>query len=452
MPVDQAVEQFLAAAESWLCDGYALDVRYLAWLNGERWEILEASMTLLPLPPSHDHTFHLSCEGWIGGHLQVHPISKVEAMNALRLATTGRVEIRHLCFALAPLNELDTYSEMSHRDRWFLPLHLRVASMRASAPSSLLAASVDAHLRTADPPFDGMTDLVSWLGLSTDLSGTRAPSITLSVSPPVDLNFEGTRLSENVLRPSLYAHQNADLSKVDLAVRAAPGVGLTARRRVGDTLSWSDASQGFRRGEGEIQLANADSVLTLLSFAGQTVRRQWIVDPLKARNARYLSVSHFDPDLRMLRQALFDAPESRKFEQAVGVLLHMLGFSAALPIETDSPDLVVATPAGQAIVVESTTRIADFASKIGKLVERRAFLSKALAAANLPASVSAALVCRLGRDEIAASPAELLDRNVLLITASDLESALLRARFVVDPDEFLNEAIAALTSSGRRSE
>lgn len=443
----QLVTSFLEAAAGWLCDDYALDIRYIASKADGELQLLEASISLWPLQHGRDTGFTVSTGELEAGMQQRFPVAKAEAIAILEAAAAGRIDLGHRTLSLAGLDGLDHYSEMSHRDRWFCPLHLRVSTNQGRPPSNTQVAALDAALRTSDPPFDGTSDLAACLGLNADFSGSRAPAITLGVAPPVDLIFDATLLAENTLKATIHAHPSLDLSKVALAVRAAPGEGLATRKQVAHMIDWSHPEDSRRVGGLNITLPNSDSVLVLLSLDDATVRRQWIIDPQKARNQRFIAINQFDPDLRMVRQALFDAPESRKFEQAVAAILFMLGFSAAVPIETDSPDIVVTTPAGRSLVVECTTRVADIATKSGKLVERRASLSKALSAANLPASVAAALVCRLPKDEIAAFTEELAAHEIMLFSAEDIDAALLRLRFVVDPDALLSDALASTTSA-----
>jgi hypothetical protein len=448
---EQLIRSFLAAADSWLCDGYALDVRYIATKVAGTWLLVEASVALLPLPHAKDASFTVSTQDLEAGQYQSFPVDKAEALATLKAAAAGRIELGDKTLTLASPGDLDHYSEMVQLNRWFCPLHLRVSARRATASSYSEIAMLDAALRTAEPPFDGIADLAAWLGINADFSGARAPAITIGVAPPVDIIFDATTLTENTLRATLHGHPQLDTKHVGLAVCAAPGEGLRTRKQVGEVINWSQPVDNRRIGHLETTLPSSDSVLTILSLGTQTVRRQWIIDPKKARNHRFIGINQFDGDLRMVRQALFDAPESRKFEQAVAAMLFMLGFSAAVPLETDSPDIVVTTPSGRTLIVECTTRVADFAVKFGKLVERRASLSKALGAANLPASVAAVLVCRLPRDEIAVVAKDLADQNILLLSAEDIESAFPRVRFVVDPDAWLNDALASMNSAGHNN-
>lgn len=445
---EQLIQAFLEAANSWICEGFSIDIRYIALRRADQLEIVEATIALGPVQQPQGANFTIATPNLVAGLHQASAVTKKQALTALKMAAGGLLEVDNLSLGLAAIDDLDAYSEMTHRDRWYSPLHLRVAARRASAPGAALVVALDAELRCAEPPFDGTEDLAKALGLNADFTGARAPAITLKVLPPVDLDSDATSLSDNTLAATINAHSNLDLSKIGLALRAAPGEGLASRRQSGNMIEWDDPVGHKRIGKASIVMPNSDGVLAMLSLDSITVRRQWVIDPRKARNARFLAISQFDADLRKVKDALFDSPESRKFEQAVGVLLHMLGFLAGAPIETEAPDLVVATPTGQSMIVECTLKIADFATKVGKLVERRETLSKALAAANLPASVLAALVCRLPRDAIAAPAKDLRNFNVLLFSAEDLEAFLFKAKFLSDPDALLREAVASLTSTG----
>jgi len=191
----------------------------------------------------------------------------------------------------------------------------------------------------------------------------------------------------------------------------------------------------------EITLQNADNVLAILMIENSLVRRQWFVDSTKARNNRLIATQHFDKDLRMIRQAVMESPDSVKFEQGVAALLFLLGFSASIQLETDSPDLIVTTPGGRLVIAECTVRTSNFIEKVGKLVDRRGALSRSLSASGHPAPIFAVLVCRLPRDQIAVHAEVLRAQNVLLATGEDLTRAFDRVRFPTDPDRMLDEAL-----------
>jgi hypothetical protein len=178
-----------------------------------------------------------------------------------------------------------------------------------------------------------------------------------------------------------------------------------------------------------------------------TIRRQWITDPNKARNNRYMAVNHFDRELRKIRTAILESADSAKFEQGIAALLFLLGYSPAQQLETDSPDLIVTTPGGQLLLIECTLKTSDLPAKLGKLVDRRGSLTKSLASAGHQTEILAVLVCQLPRNQIAAHNEELRSRKVLLLAHEDLASGFDRVRYPTDPDKIVAEARAALQSA-----
>lgn len=437
---------FLSAAEAWVCDGYALDIRFLANLEGSSYQIWDAAIALNPLRAERDTSFQIESNGILVGHIQSFPQRKKSLIALLSSAAEGALTLEQKRLALPGDSPVDLYSEMVHSNRWFSPLHLRVGGNRVSSLSSAQLMELDNALRRADIPFDGLSDVAGWLGLTSPMANSNPPSISIHVGPPVDLILEECSLVDDQFNATLHAHPKFNVQAVGLAISAVPGVGLEARQQISGQIKWGRVRDGRRVGTANVTLRHADNVLAMLMIGPSTVRRQWFVDSTRARNNRFLAIQHFDKDLRMVRNALLDSQDSSKFEQGVAALLFLLGFSPVIQLETDAPDLVVTTPGGKLAVVECTTRIADFASKVGKLVDRRGALSKSLESSGHPALVSALLVCRLPRDQIAAQSHELSAHGTLLATREDLESSLERVRYPNDPDRMLDELSARFNS------
>jgi hypothetical protein len=442
---DDVLSAFLRAAEAWVCDGYAFDVRYLAEIKGNDMRVWSASVAVNPLPAQHDVGFRIELPNIAVGQIQGAAARKSDLMRLLKEATSGEVKILGRRLTLGADQPLDYFSEMAYRDRWFSDLHLQVSGDRRPQPTSIALAAIDTALRRSTPPFDGLADAASWLGLSVPGTTTNPPSLVIRVGPPVDLIFDGCSLAQDRLTLKLHAHPKFDLARIELAVRAVPGVALDGRRQVADKIVWKRVREGRRSGLVQVDLHGADNALVMLLIEDSTVRRQWFTDPAKARSNRLLAVQHFDKDLRMTRQAVFESTDSAKFEHGVAALLFLLGFTASVQLESDAPDLIVTTPGGKLVIVECTTRVADFATKIGKLVDRRGALSRYLTASGHPAQVVTVLVCRLPRDQIAMQADELRSHNTVLLTSEDLQASLDSIRIPTDPDQMLDTALAGLT-------
>lgn len=442
------LKAFADAADAWVCDGYWLDFRYIASKVDRCYDLWDASLSLTPLPPEKNLSFRIDTAGYCIGQMQRAEDDKGQLISLLDDAIAGKIGLLELPMIFRGDQPLDFYSEITHRDRWFSALHLLVSGGNRPQPSAMELAVVDNALRLAEPPFDGLMDVAAWLGLGAPGGSMSQPRMEIRVGPPVDLIFERCSVSNDTLHLTLHAHPGLDPSQVKISYRAVPGNALAARQHATKDLVWGEVRNGRREGVAKVKLDNADSVLVMLMLGASTVRRQWFLDPQKARNYRLLATQYFDRDLKMVRNAVFESTDSSKFEHGISSLMFLLGFSPAVQIETDAPDLIAMTPGGKLVVVECTTRVADFASKIGKLVDRRGALSKFLETSGHKYNVISVLVCRLPRDQIAAQADELRARNTILISGEDIAAAFDRLRFPNDPDAMLDAAIARLGGMG----
>lgn len=412
MADDPYANAFLLAAQDWVCDGYSLDLRYSAQTSLSGTRIWDATVTLRPLPHVADHGTRLDALGYFFGQYQAAVLPKEALLELVAEAVRGHIKVPNGPELSLPTDRPDYHSEMVTQDRWYSGLHLQVIAPPQPTPPAFELAQVANALRTSCPPFDGLTDLMSWLGLKEP---GATPSININIGPPVDLLTDISTLASGTLRLTLHAHPNFDVNRISLAVRGMPGEALTTRRQVADKIAWSQ-SNDRRVGTLTVEVANSVNVLVVLMIGASFVRRHWILDSAKSQNLRLLAMQHFDTDLRKVKQALFESNDSAKFESAVAAVLYLLGFNPAIQPETDAPDLVVTTPHGKLALVECTIRISDFHSKLGKLVDRRGALAKSLAANGQPLEVHAVLVCRLPRDQLAAQENEIQANNLILVT------------------------------------
>jgi hypothetical protein len=438
---------FMAAAESWTCEDYYLDIRYIANTSQDGDEICDVVVSLGPMPHNANMQFSLDLEGLRVGQIQRVNVSKSEITLLLSEIASGIVSANGRKLRLLPAESLMFYSEMMQRDRWYSDLHLQVTSSRRPSPNPLQLAALDNELRQSTPPFDGLRDVCSWLGMNSEGALTHPPSISVRILPPAELIISKCSLSGNVLTLELNAHRKFDIDRLVLSIRAFPGAGLNDRLQISNKIKWRISKSDLNVGTVKIKLKNADSVLTMLLIEGHLVRRQWFIDPQKARNNRLVATQHYDNDLRMVRHSLLEDSRSEKFEQGVAALFFLNGCNPVTILETDAPDILVMTPLGRLIIVECTTRIADFSSKLGKLVDRRGSLDKHFVSTGHSLRVEAMLVCRLPRDQIAAHEQELRNHRVILFAKEQLVSAIDGVRTPSDPDALLDSALKELATT-----
>jgi hypothetical protein len=447
---DLVREEFLDAAGQWSCPGYFFDIRYLALKSGGKEQLCGAIMVLNPLPPKEDLQFSLDTENVRAGQIQCQ--APADVLKLLELACTGRLSFREVDVCL-PIGEgVDYYSDSGDQSKATPDVHLRVLANQKIPFSPEELRAVDTALRRTHPPFDGLVDLASWLGVQNPAHFGSQASIDIRLNPPVDVGDELV-LADDMLSVNFRALEALDPAPLKVAVRVAPGKGLS-RHQLSDQISWSRPVNGLKEGKLRFNASNADVAQLMLSLGGYTIRRQVLVDKSRARTLKLAAVMALDPGLDQLTTALRSTSRDRdaaRFEKAVATLLFLYGFIPTPHVDTDGPDLLVSTPGGRLAIVECTLKVSDFYGKVSKLAGRRSRILAELAAKGHAADVHAVLVCASPRSDIVGiDNIELAKQNVTLITGENLQRAIDEVQSSHDPDELLIRASAALVETQRQ--
>lgn len=442
-------QQFLDSASEWICDSYALDIRYLAVIDGGTLKIVDASLVALPLADTRPVSFSVQVGNFVAGQEFFPDLPKHDLLQRLESASVGLITASNLQLKLVNDDPISYYSEIPNRDSWLFDLHLQVSGSRITPPSITESLAIDQGLRRAATPFDGISDLCGWLQLSDSRVSGQSPAINLRVSPPVAAMLNESALKSNRLSLILHAHQKFETSRIELSVRELPGLNIQTRRQVGSFIKWGQVKNGRRIGKLNLKLTNAASILAMLTAGNRTVMRGWLNDTSKSANARHVAMQLYDKDLKRLRQVVLEPTDPNLFEKGVAALLFLLGFSSGMPIETDAPDVIVTTPNGKLALIECTLKTADFQNKIGKLVDRRTSLVRALEASGHNIRVDAFLVCALPKDQVASEDRLLTQYKVSLLTREDLLAGIEQARVPRSPDEMLDQSAAKLMRNHR---
>lgn len=445
-------DDFLDAAAHWLCSGYFLDIRYLILKSGGQEQLCGAIMGLNPLPPNEDVQFSLDTGKVRAGQIQCRAPSDV--LKVVELACAGRISFRELEVCL-PIGEgFDYYSDSGDQSKVTPDVHVRVLANQKIPFSPQELRAVDTALRRSHPPFDGLQDLASWLGVQNPAHFGGQAAIDIRLNPPIDVGDE-LSLAGDILSVSFRALEALDPAPLKVAVRIAPGKGLS-RHQLSDQISWSTPVNGLKEGKLRFDANNADVAQLMLTLGGHTIRRQVLVDKARARTLKLAAVMSLDPGLEQLTAALRSTSRDRdaaRFEKAVATLLFLYGFVPTPHVDTDGPDLLVASPGGRLAIVECTLKVSDFYGKVSKLAARRNRIVAELAAKGHAADVHAALVCASPRSDIVGIDSiELAKQNVTLITAENLQRAIEQVQTPDDPDELLVRASAALVETQRQAQ
>lgn len=438
---------FFDALENWTCDGYHVDQRLIARRKlgeNEIFEVWGASIVFHPVQMPNNHSGVVRTETVLAEQMQKPIASKGEIVEIVNRALRG--EIRTIDGVAVCLRGVQGQTTEINRENWFFDSNIRVVG-EASADVARDLLSVDNELRLAEIPFDGLSDLAVWFGITLPIEfGT--PSITVRIAAPADLRVAETILEQDKLSLVIHAHPAFDTSQLRLALRAVPGDGLSARMQVAHRIGWASI-EGRLEGTAVVPMKDADQVLTVLMVGKNPVRRQWIADKTKARNQRLMAYRLYDKDLSQLRKAILKEDDASRFEKAIAGMMFLRGFTPIELLETDGPDLIVATPQGRLAIIECTLRSADITKKIGKLVDRRAKLEKALEESKHAPIVVAMLVCRQDASELAAEAKSAEENRVLLVTGENLRHQLdVEPRIPADPDSLYEQALQMLTPKG----
>ena len=162
--MDSVAADFRVACAEWLCNGYSLDVRYVGRPGGDDDVLWSAAIRLMPLPATQDNRLALSLPGVVAGQVQEAAITKDAAVSLIAEAIAGSVAVHNRKLVLPTDGPLQLQSTLGHRGQWSAQLSLQLFGSVLVQQSADLAR-LDDSLRIAVPPFDGLSDLGSWLGL-----------------------------------------------------------------------------------------------------------------------------------------------------------------------------------------------------------------------------------------------------------------------------------------------
>ncbi|WP_157798527.1 hypothetical protein [Dyella ginsengisoli] len=433
-------DDYICALSKWIAGPCSIDIRFVAERTGEAgiFQVLFVQIHFYPLSSGNEEAFNFESrfENFIFGQQILTNVGLENSISVLQGAAAGEVVVYDKRLRLSDVS-IGFPEWIETPNEWFNSLGFRIKTS-TSHNDALLKCSrhqyQDEALRRATPPFDGLKDLCGWLNFSSLLDLPVPGTIEIRAEAPVDLVFAECTVANGSVTLKLLSHANLDVSDIGLAVRGVPSPGVTGRRQLGGDVQWDSPVDHTRTGSVSVEISGIDSVLVMLSLGDAYVRRQWFTDSIRSRNVRLLSTRYFDHDLKMVQRYLLDEVNQDKFELAVAALAHLSGYSAMVQLEKDSPDLILITPAGQVLIVECTIRTADVPAKVGKLVDRREALRRALSTDGREASVVAVLACQLGHNQIAATQSELAAKGVILASKEELNWQLNTLNAPVNPD------------------
>lgn len=436
---------FRAASSQWLCDPYSIEIRYIARkVNENTGNILSCYVAFYPIAVTNSEKVRVSTSQIIAGRERLSNISLSELRGVLEKLENGRLSLENLELTLESKSSLSYFTEMISNDRWFCDAHLVALGEALDPFTTVEIAKINSELRLNQLPFDGTHDLFDYFSLPDCISIYKQPQIEIRIFPPIDLISNQCNTSNGKFNLTLNAHPSLEMKNVSLAIRTftPANQSLPLRKQVAENIKWLKENDR-QIGTLEIDVDNAFTSQAILMLGTSTVRREYFEDIAKVPNRRLFTLSFFDKELKRLKIAL-SGSDSDQFEKAVNSLTYLLGFSGCLMNETNAPDIVLSSPNENLVIIECTTKISDFSSKLGKLVDRKNSLIKELNDIGDPRKVYSYLVCGLPKNQITINERDLATHKVTLITQESINDLLNRLKFPQKLEQLLVENEAAL--------
>lgn len=447
MANEKTVQTFLENADDWICENYWVSIRFFAEHrpNGDA-ALLSAQILMSPALHRTPSLANFSLENIVVGSTGPLLLTKEEAMEIANLACQGKIAIGENEFHLTG-KSIYQHSEFQPLEKFIPELNLLVSGDDAAqASDSNRENRIDATLRIAEEPYDGLPDLLSTFGLTDPRNSSSRPTLTIRIHCPVGINALKSSIENGKLRLLLTAHPKFKNENLKLALRTESILDST-RQQIASQVSWDTPTLESKTGNVFLECSSAHSVQVMVSVGKAIGQRQWFTDGSNAPNLRYALIAKFDHDLKMVKRELLSPSDSKKFELATACLFFLQGFSSAVQLETDAPDIILFTPEESVVIVECTMRMADFQSKLSKLIERRNVISAELNSRGEPRKVYSVLVCALPAIQVRVDAAELIHQQVTLLCQEQLEDAISAARDPGSPDDRLRKSLQALQNS-----
>lgn len=427
---------FQSASTSWTTDGAFAELRLIGRVSAGRNELLKASVQVGVNPQVP--TVIVRTDDLLIAKRILGPLTLAQSKKLLADAESGNVSVDGMSFSL-PEGPLSYYSKVPSDDEWSYSLNLTCRSDNRGPHDSLMWSAMNAQLRCAEIPFDGIADASIFLALPNPSTSTE-PQINIFVHAPAELASPESTFVDGELNLKFNAFSGLDLQKLSVALRWSQVT--FERHQVAGAITWSAPAGMLREGRLTERRENADGALVMLSVGGHPVRRHWVVGSHRARTVRSGTLQAFDAGWERLRDSLLNnSKDAKGFEKAVATLAFLLGFQAVPYTDSDAPDLALFTEAGRVLLVECTLKTSDVQSKLGKLVSRRGAVVSHLSRLGTPASVSCLLVCQCTREQVLIEDSELKKASVLLVTQEKLSDLLLRTRFNPNADAIFDESL-----------
>jgi hypothetical protein len=336
--------------------------------------------------------------------------------------------------------------------------HRRMVFSIQAGPAPSIAAryDLDWEVRAAPRPFDGLVDVAMAHGLnpqSLDIVTFEASAAHLAEIDPNSI------VSGTDAQPSCFLASRIAPERLQLNYRVQHRGQIIERGSLaGTSLEWEQQERAAR-GTGKIVIPEGAVVQCFPVVDGSAQHRYWLADNKSLPNAYRAAFEGYDKDLALLKDFLADTPrkgrDARDLEFGMSWLLWMLGFSpahfGANPRTQEAPDLLVATPSANFLVVECTIGLLKAENKLAKLHERTTNLRTRLAASGQAhLRVVPMIVTPLTREDVKADIDQAERLGMVVATRETIEVALNRTIVPQNPESLFADLEKEIEEGKRR--
>jgi hypothetical protein len=309
-------------------------------------------------------------------------------------------------------------------------------------------------LKGANPPYDGMYDLLSQYHagylrnkFSLDIVAFAAALIDESST------MAGEKASIKVLCPQVVEKNDISIGYRIINGREVIQRGLFS----GDDLKWS-SNEFHLQGLKTIDTKKGSIVHAIVSYKGLAQHHRYIGDPSSFQNSRRAIYETFDPACSELRKSIeisrSTKPNQNTFEDAVSAIIWMLGFSCFRigRIVTDAPDILVGAPDGNYALVEVTTGILKENNKLANLFSRKQAARESLKGSNQDYIKLISIIVTSKKEiEIEAEIDVAEKMGILVIAYENIYSLLDQTALLQDANALFARAESRIASGMERS-
>jgi hypothetical protein len=310
------------------------------------------------------------------------------------------------------------------------------------------------ELRAADPPYDGLVDLLTEYRLFqlADVSTIEVVAYSVcAIDARSTIDGEGARMAIQLASSLSRENVSAGYRIIDQGKTVARG------RFVGTDFTWAD--EGVHQlGTRDFNVPRAAVVHAMTNYNAIAQHHFFFGDPKTFQNPRRAALEVLDITESFLTDIVEKAsgranrPEKNNFEAIIPWIFWTHGFCVThiggVPQLQELPDIIMTTPAGHFVVVECTVGMLKGDQKLQKLHDRALAVRRGLDASKqqhlrvLPMIVTAKTV-----EEIRPDITEAEKLGVFVVARAQIDQLIEQTIIISNPDLMFERAEATVKAA-----